>query len=87
MCGVRIAKYNLSGNGMKKKKIFTGVFWSSIFSSMLSNQMEWVPTPLDQALIFVPPLFKCQAGAIHAIKEKPGEKKSGKNCSEIQGHL
>lgn len=26
MCGVRIAKYNLSGNGMKKKKISPGYF-------------------------------------------------------------
>lgn len=38
MCGVRIAKYNLSGNGMKKKKNFhRGILKFDIFEHAIES--------------------------------------------------
>lgn len=37
MCGVRIAKYNLSGNGMKKKKFHRGILKFDIFEHAIES--------------------------------------------------
>lgn len=68
-----------------KKKSRRGILKFDIFESTLSNQTEWVPTPLDNpgAPIFVPARFlSARPAPSSAIKRKARAKKKKKTPGE-----